>query len=355
MKLKRDFLGMFDVMKGLLMLVVVLSHTNSFVGLVTGSSIGGYFRTYTVLPIALFFLIAGYSFRPEKDLPAYLRRQARDLLLPYLLMPVVCIPLRAVLYLALGRFSPDRLTRILWAFLYGATQPMELFGQAVDSVDAMWFLPTLFLAGLLHQLLHRLPGRILPSAAIWGIVIAAALFPPVSRLQVPWFLVQACTSLGMLEFGRLLKAYKVLHRPLPWWTLLPAALLLLFLHFHSGSSLWANVWTYGPVDYLGSVFLSVVLLQLYLRSGLAVAEWTQPLAYIGRYSLYFLCIHSAEMIILPWSDKMAAVLYWLPLPIPVVLFLLFAGRVLFAGVGTLLLDKGQRRIARQKRKKELSV
>ena len=337
MKVKRDFLGMYDAAKGVLMLLVTLAHTNGFVGQMNGRTDGGgLFKIDTLLPICLFFLIAGYSFRLERDWKAYLKRQAKDLLLPYFLVPVAAALFRAALYAAAGQ-PVSGVSGILLGFLWGACQPMELFGCTLDTVGALWFLPALFFGGLLHQALLRLPSVKIRRALLWGVVLAAACIPSETAVRLPWFLAQSCTCLGYLELGRLLKKTKAFYRPLPVAVQVAmgvlAACLLAVFHRYSGASLWANVWTFGALDYFGSALAAAVLLRFYLQSGLAAARLTQPLATVGRYSLYFLAWHGFELVALPWGGAAAALFASSGLPDWGILLLLWAARSAAAMAG----------------------
>lgn len=297
---------MFDVLKGILMLLVTLAHTNGFVGLVAGRTDGGgLFQIYSLPPIVAFFMISGYTSRPECSWTEYLKRQAKGLLIPYFLVPVVSVLFRLVLYSAAGRDTYSWAVSIPLGFLWGATHPMELLSLPVDGVGAMWFLPTLFLGGALHQALMRISRARLRAALLWGIVLVAACVPSELAIRLPWFVVQSCTCLGYLELGRLMKARKLLYirmRPAGTAAIVGTAIVLgVLFHTCSGASLWANVWTFGPLDYFGSALIALVLFRLYLKTGLAVSRLAQPLADIGRSSLHFLTLHGLELVALPWG------------------------------------------------------
>ena len=83
MKLKRDFPGMFDVAKGILILVVILGHQNGFFystlqvnhPVMVLPWLGG---QYDVVIMGLFFIMAGYTSHPEKNLKGYLKKSGRD-------------------------------------------------------------------------------------------------------------------------------------------------------------------------------------------------------------------------------------------------------------------------------------
>ena len=345
MGIKRDFIGMFDVMKGILMLMVLMIHHIAFNQAVLPSGMVDMLSQatrYGVTAIALFFMVSGYTLRREENWRGYARRQARQLLVPYFVMMVICVGLRAFFALCMGRFRIQVISPVALAFLYGSNTPFELFGEIwVTSVVAFWFLPVLFFGGVLRQLLWRIGNTALQALCLWGLVAAAVSFPSTDELQLPWFLVQSCTALGYLEIGRLLRQHKVLFRRLPLAFVLAATLLWLFLHRYSNAGVAANLWPFWMLDYLGGAAFGVVVLRLYIRSGFAAARYTGLLSYIGRYSLYFLCMHGMELIVLPWGASMRRPLLELSVPSGVLFWGILLLRLLFVLAGCLLIQRGK--------------
>ena len=349
MQIKRDFIGMFDVLKGILMLLVVLVHQAGFsdrvVELHTAAVLQEMMR-YGVVPMALFFIASGYTMRREEDVKGYVKRQARQLLLPYLLLMCVCAGLRGALFLAMGRFRIQEISTVVLGFLYGAVQSFELFGEIwVAEVGAAWVLPTLFFRGLFRQLLWRIKEDRRPTICLWLLVIAAVTFPETERFQIPWLLVQSCTALGYLEVGQQLRKRKALFRRLPVPFVLAAVVCWFLMHRYSSAQMHANNWAFWMLDYLTAAAFSVVLLRLYLRTGLAAARFTGLLSYIGRYSLYFLLVHGGEMVIIPWDMSLREPLRSLPVSGELLFWVLFLLRVAFALVGCAAIVRIQRYLA----------
>lgn len=343
--IKRDFVGMFDVMKGILMLMVLMMHHIAFsraalpFGMVDAMSQAA---RYSVTPIALFFMASGYTLRREENWRGYAKRQAKQLLAPYFAVMVICVGLRAIIALCLGRFRIQVISPVLLAFLYGSNTPFELFGEIwVTSVVAFWFLPVLFFSGVLRQLLWRIGNTRIQTLCLWGLVLAAVSFPSTDELQLPWFLIQSCTALGYLEIGRLLRQHKVLFRKLPAAFVLAATLLWLFLHRYSTAGVAANSWPFWMLDYLGGAAFGVVVLRLYIRSGFAAARYTGLLSYIGRYSLYFLCMHGMELIVLPWDVSVRRPLQELSIPSGVLFWGILLFRLLFVLAGCFVIQQGK--------------
>lgn len=343
MQIKRDFIGMFDVSKGVVMVLILLIHQVSFCHDVLPSiaaDVLHFLFQYGAAVIALLFLMAGYSSRREANLSEYVKRQAKELLVPYFILMLICTFGRGLLFFCIGEFRIQEMTVVALAFLYGAETSFEFLGHVwIGSVGAFWFLGALFGASILRQLLWRIQNEKLQAICLWGLVLVGVSFPNTSQLQLPWFLVQSCTALGFLEAGRLLKKHKLLYRDYHPLAYLAATALWVLLHVYSQANIGSNKWSFWMLDYLGTILVSAVLLRLYLRSGLAVLPGTGLLAYIGRYSLYFLFLHGIEYIIIPWDVSLRPSLESLRLPGWIVLIVIAVLRLLFALGGCAVLTQ----------------
>ena len=201
MGIKRDFIGMFDVMKGILMLVVLMIHHIAFNQAVLPSGMVDMLSQatrYGVTAIALFFMVSGYTLSREENWRGYAKRQARQLLVPYFVMMVICVGLRAFFALCMGRFRIQVISPVALAFLYGSNTPFELFGEIwVTSVVAFWFLPVLFFGGVLRQLLWRIGNTALQALCL----IACALLGLLVGWLLHMFIVGRVNS-GWMMFGK---------------------------------------------------------------------------------------------------------------------------------------------------------
>lgn len=333
MKFKRDFIGMFDVLKGILMILIVLIHTADFILAVMpaggGAAVTRGLMRYSSVFIVIFFILAGYSFRPPADIGAYIKKQARQLLVPYGIIVISSTALRTLLFTAIsGRFRLQEISSGILGGLYGCVLPFELFGRVwAGGIVALWFLLALFFGNVIYALLWRLKNQRLTIFLIWTLSAAAALFPPVETVQLPWCIVQSCAVLGFLEIGRLLRKYKILYRRFHPLLLVPVLGVWVLAYLFSEANVAANLWRFGPVDYAVSSAVAAAVVILYTQSGLAVARFTGLTAYIGRYSLWVLFLHSFELLAIPWNGWLGGAIQRLGIPFGAAIFLLCALRV----------------------------
>lgn len=341
-EIKKDFLGMFDALKGVMMLVIVAVHTVDFVydTMPFSRTIEAqkcFFR-YGAVPIALFFLISGYSFHPGKHWKSYIKRQWKDLMVPYFVTMAAAAVLRGILFVLLGKFRIQEISTLVLAGAYGSIAPFELFGMVwVTSVIALWFLPALFFGKFFLCLLDKIPSKKTEKLLLWGLVALAVSFPNASRVQLPWFLIQALTAMGFMEAGRMLKKYKLPYKKLPVLFMVLVAAAYIWCHLYSAANVASNSWRFWLADYIVGIGAAVVILWLYIRSGIGLTVIAAPFEFIGRYSLWFLCFHGAELLILPWDQQLGTVLSQGSWPVFAVAVCVYCLRVGYACLGCILL------------------
>ena len=310
MKIKKDFIGMFDVLKGILMIAIITIHTLGFVNDTLPQDRAVSFCTelyrFGGVVVALFFVLAGYSFKPAKDIGKYIKKQAKEFLLPYaaaVLLTCACIAARGVLC---GTFSFGSVSSVLFAGLFGATGSFELGGVWFASIVALWFPLAFFLSGTFYQLIRRIKNEKLVQALIWTLTALCVLVPQEIARYVPWTLVQSLAVLGFIEVGRLLKKHKLLYQKFPIPAVLAALAAWVALHVFSACSIGVNLYRFWWLDYSVIAAVSAVFLKGYLTSGMATAEFLSPLEYIGRNSMWILYIHAFELLAFPWDAGLAA-------------------------------------------------
>lgn len=328
--IKRDYIGMFDVLKGFLLFGIVFAHHYSFLngGLreFIPDAPGARFCEWSALEIGLFFVIAGYQYHSAKSISFYIRKQASQLIVPYFAALTLVAVLKFLLhYAAVGEIRIQEISTILGGACYGAIQNTEILGVWIYSIQAFWFLPTFFLGNLFFQILNRLPERC-AAACILILTVAAVYMPDAYHFQLPWFLVQSCGALGFMELGYFLKKRRILYQKIPAWFMVGTLCLYVGCHLFSSANVASNIWRAGIIDYAAACGMSVIVLRLYLKWG--IGEWSclSLLEYVGMYSSLFFLVHGIGLLVIPWEA---------PLGEKIMSLGLFAGRPVWIA-GTVL-------------------
>lgn len=311
MKIKKDFIGMFDVLKGLSIILVLAAHTFGFTSLVFPDDrlmVNGlrFFESGCAL-MGMFFIFAGYSFHPAADMGKYIKKQARQFLLPYAIVIVLAAIAIAMRGLLCGDFTIGSVSSIVLGGLFGSAGSVRLFDKVwMGSVVALWFLLAFFFGSVLYNLIWRLKNPKMRIALIWILTALAVAVPKKIAFMCPWTLVQSCAVLGFMEIGRLLKKYKLLYKRFHPVFVIAALALWAVMHIYSHVSVGVNEYRFLWLDYIASAAAAVVFIKAYLVSGAAVCDALAPLEYVGRYSMWFFCIHAFELLAFPWDERAAA-------------------------------------------------
>lgn len=311
-------IGMFDLLKGAGMLVVVFVHTAEYYpfGTSSGLSLGTFLMfTYREALMGAFYIASGYGFR-KRSIGKCIRQQCQGLLKPYLYTAFATAALHLIAhYIAFGSWSSalGETYKVLGGFLLGLPHTATYFGQEFFSCGPMWYLLALMIAWIvLDILLNVFPERYIPWAVGgtmllgWGIALA---------WEAPFCLAQGLIVVPYLYLGFLAKKYRLfdrrLSKPLLALVVGSAALVAVgVLVTKSTDCVSLAEWTMGPISIAadGLTGLGILTCFLWLRRRL-----DNPVSHaveaVGRRSLYIFCIHTVELTAIPWyllAQKYAA-------------------------------------------------
>ena len=303
---------MFDVFKGIGMLLVVFGHTTSLFsfGRLEGNA-GVVFvlrlliQMFQVGLMPAFFLVSGYGFR-KRPLRKCIRQQASMILRPYCYVAVSAVFLHLVIhYRTFGYWqgAVKETLKVAAGFLLVLPRNKEMFGVVFFSCGAIWYLAALFLGWIfLDWIMERLPERYV-GAGVAACVCLGWLLG--KDRTTPFCLSQGMIAVGMLYLGYQIKKKKWFSRQLTWRLLAGggAAILLsllVTLWYGKADNMADGVWALGPFSILLNSFLGYLLLRLFLRWNQRENRICDGIAKIGRYSLWVFAVHTVEMTAIPW-------------------------------------------------------
>ena len=300
-------LGMFDLLKGIGMLAIVFAHTAELYPLGTNDVIPFAFAlfAYREALMAAFFIASGYGFR-KRSIHKCIEQQLKTLLKPYLYTALVTTVLHAFLHhAAFGSWDAalSESAKVLGGFLLGLPHTATYFGQQFFSCGPMWYLVALMLAWvLLDVLLEIFPERYITPAVVgvtllgWGVTLV---------WEAPFCIAQGMVSLPYLYIGYLAKKNRWLDKPLPRRTLYillggTALTTVGALLAQSTDCISMGEWTLGPLSILLDAATGFLFIRLFMRLNRFTGPIAQGLQAIGRNSLNIFCIHTVELIAIPW-------------------------------------------------------
>ena len=302
-------LGMFDLLKGVGMLLIVFAHTSELypVGdISTITPVTFFLFAYRESLMAAFYIASGYGFR-KRSIGKCISQQFKTLFKPYAYTGLATTIAHFVIhYKTFGNWNNAvyETYKVLGGFVLGLPHTATYFGQEFFSCGPMWYLLALLMGWiLLDVILNIFPEQYINWAVLgtmllgWGICIT---------WEAPFCIGQGMVTVPALYVGYLAKQHKIFDRPLPWKLklgMIASALAVagLVLATQSTDCVSMAEWTFGPVSILLDVMTGLGMLSLLLFFQRHVDNFiTHGVQAIGQRSLYIFCIHTVELTAIPW-------------------------------------------------------
>lgn len=300
----KNTLGMFDFLKGSIMLIVMLSHTAGLFDFMQDySSFGQVVKDYGVVLVVFYlaiyilgeasmpimFILSGYGFR-KTSFKKCLKKQCKTLLIPYVISMLLVTVVHFVAFSLYYGNIRENLVDTAKIFKY------MLLGYASSTPN--WFLLALIIGNLVfNMLLNYLDGKKLAIAALlvacagWGLSLGKPV--PFSFSQGLIATLYICAGYYAKKKKLFVSEYSAVKR-----TLIIVGTILFSLSLKGiGDDMNMAFCTYtlGPFTIIGNLFVSIGLIYIFLLLNRFRGVLLSQISRIGRYSLYVLCIHSIEL------------------------------------------------------------
>ncbi|SCZ80144.1 acyltransferase family protein [Pseudobutyrivibrio xylanivorans] len=298
----KNTLGMFDLIKGVMLLMMLLGHSTVFNGMYSNLNVVTYLiiGIITVLGEAAMpalFVISGYGLR-KTTFTKCVKKQFKILIVPYLITVVVtsivAFVSMAIEYGDIIRVVKETASLFLGS-LFGITPGTGYLGFYFTACGPVWFLVALFFGNIIsNQLLRYFEGQKLLVAAFvvslvgWGLTFVRPL---------PGALSQSFIAPLYICFGYYAKKHKlfvsqdnVAKRNIS--IVLVIAVILAHKAMAGEFYMAHNVYTYGPFSIVVNGLAALLFIYWFLHLNTLNGVISSNIRKIGRYSLYLLCIHS---------------------------------------------------------------
>ncbi|MBQ9768204.1 MAG: acyltransferase [Lachnospiraceae bacterium] len=280
-------LTMFDLLKGVAMLCVLFGHSVVY----ENGSLGDFWygKVLHSLLMPAFFMVSGYWLK-KKPIKTGIKNSFDYLIKPYLLVIAIIIFIGFVHRALLGNIQE-------WVDVF--LIPSVLVSTKSGSrLGPLWFVVALFWAWCLFYLVVRIKEEKWQMAVA---VLSAALGGILMPLQLPFQIAQGLVAFFFVYCGYLLKKKKWLEAKLhPLWCV-PMLLVWGATVWFGSMDLYSYDVKYGIVSVVGSLFGAFWLIKLFLYVNLLEWRVLDGIRWIGRYSMWFLCIHAVENAVVPWK------------------------------------------------------
>ena len=301
-------LGMFDFLKGIGMLTIVFAHSAELypVGATTTiTPMTFYLFAYRESLMAAFYIASGYGFR-KRSIGKCIHQQLKSLLKPYLYTALFTCVLHFIVHYKTFQYLPGTIgesVKVTGGFLLGLPHTAEYFGQEFFSCGPMWYLLALMVGWiLLDVILNIFPEQYVS----WAVAGCALLGWGVSLVwEPPFCLIQGAVIVPYLYIGFLAKKKHLLDGPLPpkvFAGLLGAAALIAVgaLATRTTDCISLAEWSLGPLSIFLDGAAGLLFIRLFMRLSRFHGLIVRFLEAVGRRSLHIFCIHTVEIIAIPW-------------------------------------------------------
>lgn len=311
-------IGMFDTFKGIGMIMVVFGHTFSvfFPDAVCNPVLMVPMLLLSLAGVSLmpaFFMISGYGFR-KRPVGKCIRQQVSLLLKPYLYVAAATTVFHLVFHYAAFGYWPASVRetlKVAGGFLLALPKSTEFFGLFFFGCGAVWYIIALFEGWvILDVLMNRVDEKYMNAAVF--LTVTAGWFSGwlADRLTggesaLPFCISQGMITVGFIYMGYRLKKNKILLRH--WNRREYAAVgvacgvtLILMLLSGKTDNMADGIWIAGPVSMLTDAMAGAGIILLILKCSRFENMLSGLLRKIGRDSLLIFCIHTVEMIAVPW-------------------------------------------------------
>lgn len=280
----------FDIAKFVAMMMVILGHFG----------VPDINRFVFSFHVPLFFLISGYFFKPNKNTWSLVKLKARQLLIPYIFVMFSVIFIYIV-DAAIKGISVNTITNGVVSYLigyaYGSGYIDNVCGHSIQIVGPIWFCLALFFDFIWLNLILKTKRPF-----VWTIVVFTIGYISSKYIWLPLSLQSSFTALLFFYSGYLANKYNIFWKNYS----LPHVFPLLCI--------WGIGLSYG------SQFLIVQNEAVFLLSDIIVAlaacylvilycKWyekefksAQIMAFLGKYTIVMLCLHSIDVNIMPWNE-----------------------------------------------------
>lgn len=280
-------LGFIDVAKGIGIICVMLGHLGSEM----------IDKVVFTFHMPLFFLISGYFLNDSVPILEFIKKKAKQLLIPYYVTGgSICILLvLADIVRGLWAEIPSDFFNMIIAVVFGSCFDLT---EQIHGIGAIWFLWALFWAVLIVRLFCKLK---------WKGAVLISLLALFSHVSYSFFVLPlsvqpgACAAIFVYLGWKLKEIDLKRYITNTWLMLFALGIFVLEVALEIRVDIAKNIYKMGIVSVLGAVFICFFVLYVSNIIHSTMTMINKGLCFLGKHSLIVLCFHQIEMKVFPWS------------------------------------------------------
>lgn len=322
-------IGMFDLLKGIVLLIIVYHHNrnlfpdeilditikhieNNILNYTLLISEKAYFFIEILISIVAasfmptLFIISGYSVR-KRTISKSFSLEIEELIKPYFLTAIITVLCNFVFHFCFYRYIPGAFNesiKVLGGMLLGFPETVQ-FGEVTFYANGpIWFLFSLFWALIVFNILLNKVDETKIKYCVLGLVIIGSLLFSIGF--TPFGVSRGLVGVLYVYMGYYIRKNKVLtsehsRKSICIYALLVAIPNTIQAILGIKAGIGYDGYSLGPISFMVNGLLGIGVAYVFLRVDKSVSgKISNTIRYLGRYSLYFMCIHTVEMIAIPW-------------------------------------------------------
>lgn len=278
-----------DIAKGISILLVILGHC-----LPENNIFRQYIYTFHM---PLFFIISGIFYK-KLDVKEQLKKDIKLLIIPYCITSLIIIAIKTVAKIGSINNMIRNFTKWAMAMLYGSGDIDTFMNIHIEPIGTIWFLLSLFWIRFIFNLIMKIDRKYLRVLIIVILNIIGFILPKI--VWLPLSLETAFIAINFYYVGYILNNKKMLDR------INGKVFAICFIIWIIGSKF---IVTYCVNNYYNLYYLNIIIgiigtiNVIYLCKKIESIKYINDiLSWIGKNSLYILCIHGMEgRGIIPWN------------------------------------------------------
>ena len=307
-------MGYFSIAKGFAMFLILYGHSmtifygKSYKQDQISASFKAFWGAGQVLGggiMAMFFLISGYGFY-KRSIKKTWKNQTGLLLRPYYITALLVLLSKLILAVIERRSFMENGGQYILTYLLGlnAEGGGKIFGIPIESVSIFWFILGLFGGWMIYTVIinqvKEEKRQLFFSLIISFIGTLLAMWQRVWPFCFPIM----CITTGYLALGVYIREHGLLERSLKARELILLTVIPLICLAFGRVDMVNGIWRLGPLDFIGSACIGFFLLKAYVWlmgfDGFKNNRLSAFLTDFGFYSMWVVCIHAYEKVVIPW-------------------------------------------------------
>ncbi len=280
----------FDIAKFIAMMMVILGHFG----------VPDINRFVFSFHIPLFFLVSGYFFKQQNNLFTLAKIKFRHLIIPYLFVMLAVIIIFILVSIYQNKnfsFILDGVFKYFIGYIYGSGYIDNVLGYTIEIVGPIWFCLALYFDFIFLQIALKTKFPLLFVICIFLLGYCSSNF-----IWLPFSLQSSMTALLFFYLGYIARQYSIFQRKISISQIFPLlGIWAIGLNYESQFLIVENASKNPVCDILVAIVASYIVV-LYCKWWENESHSAKIMAFLGKYTIVMLCLHSIDVNIMPWND-----------------------------------------------------